>query len=108
MAVCFTLRRKSDGEIAKIHTIDEEICKLLDCEVDPKYYCTKCDWYNSIGFLIALGTELHSEKMDDKIREWCMWEGEFLAEEHTVKVQVLNYLRENFTDNTWTEIGKVS
>lgn len=79
----------------KLGKIDEMICEAFNIEVHSKYYAV--DWYNTIGFGIAMGNDLGSEKL----REWLKVYGE--AE---LLLKVLTFLEERFTSSAWYEVKR--
>lgn len=99
MPNCFTLTRKGEDSPTPLSTIDKEICNLLNVEVHPRFYCTECNWFDTIGFFIATGIPLHSEQMMQKIVDHC---NGFLD----TFLKVLRYLRDNYTDDAFATIGK--
>lgn len=58
MPNCFQLIRKSDPQAGPVSLslIDEEMCKHFGVTPDPvQYYC---EWFNWIGFRLAMGRSL--------------------------------------------------
>lgn len=87
MPNCFSLRRKGNPEAGPVvlTTVDEEICRALDEEVDEKLWCR--NWYNIVGLLLACG------KSFDDIREICS--------DTPAIVEVVNFLADNFVSDAW-------
>jgi arginyl-tRNA synthetase len=98
MPNCFTLTFKGQTEPATLNKVDEFLCEKLGMEVHPKYYVN--DWYNTIGFLIATGHPLGSEKLRTKLATW------FTKEDLPEAIKTLDIIEEYFTDNAFVEIGR--
>lgn len=109
MPNCFTLTRKSDLEAGPVPfiTIDNEMCAHFGVEPHEKFYF--CDWYNTIGFRIALG-----RKLEDMAT---IYEDEATDPKNTALtsdaikwyesiIKIAEYLSERFTSDAWAEIGK--
>lgn len=56
MPNCFSLASKATGERVNLEEVDAGICELTDIAPHPERWC--CDWYNTIGFLLATGSHL--------------------------------------------------
>lgn len=85
----FQLIPKGKDEPASLSKVDEELCELLDEEVDPKYYVR--GWFDIIGFRIAMGKELGSDELRESVED--------LDSEDMMKC--LNYLEEHYTSKAW-------
>ena len=106
MAICFQLFRKGEPEPTSLSKIDEELCKLLNLPVDPVKYVAS--WYDTIGFRLALGKSFQEIREDfGVIRDgehvgWTSQDDIMLDQ----WFQILDYLEENYSPNSWTEVGK--
>lgn len=87
MPACFQLISKATNEPTPFVQIDEEMCAHLGEEVDPKRYYKH--WYDCIGFALATGKDW----------QWCRENLDDLDE-------VIDYLEERYSTNSWTEVGK--
>ena len=97
MPNCFSLTRKGESEPTDLVKVDEELCKHLGVECDPKHWTSY--WYGSIGFHIACGKPLGSKELRDVV--------EYIAGDDTPNLlKCLNYLEEHFTSDAWVEIGR--
>lgn len=106
MPNCFSLTRKSDLKAGpvKLTTIDEEMCKHFNVPCDPKLWYHY--WYDIIGFGIATGKSLDDQRkiIEEQIirntedSEYDSWDKRTL--------EIINWLDENFTSDTWAEIGR--
>lgn len=75
--------------------IDEDICMYLGKPVDPvEWYC---DWFNIIGWAIAMGKELGSEQLRKYIREIIRADDPIRAD----ITRILSFLEENYTSRSW-------
>ena len=69
MARHFQLFSAPDGsEPLDLNVVDEQICAEMGVPVHPEKYCL--GWFDSIGFLIALGHPLGSTSLRDELRVW--------------------------------------
>lgn len=66
MPACFQLYR--DGQIQTLNSVDAAICEHMGEEVDSEYYC--CNWFNIIGFSIAMGKRLGSAELRETVDGW--------------------------------------
>lgn len=66
MPACFQLIPKGTTEPEPLAKIDEKICAHLGVEVHPVHYAE--GWYDTIGFQLAIGIELDSEKMRERVQ----------------------------------------
>lgn len=107
MPNCFQLRKKGEKDPEVLVKVDEAICEYFGVEVDPKYWVA--NWYNVIGFLIAIGKgELGSEGLRTAVREWYdsypdPVEG---AERRETMGKILAFLEERYESSWWVEIGR--
>lgn len=98
MPNCFTLTRKValDKGPVPLQQIDIEMCEHFGVPVHDKYWCF--DWYNSIGFNIAMGRSMKQQlEMKGGSANWQYDEDQLAA---------LQWLDDNFTSDAWVEIGK--
>lgn len=99
MPNCFSLTRKTDlaaGPVG-LNTIDAEMCEHFGVPVHPKYYAMD-DWYNSIGFNVAMGRSMESQRA---------WGGIFPDWPYTDnQLKALDWLIANFTEDAWAQIGR--
>jgi len=86
--------------------VDRKIAKFMGVEFSTEHWC--CNWYNVIGFLVAMGSPLESEKMIEKIEEW--YEPisglEKLEDREAAKqemLKILNFMRENWRSSSYRE-----
>ena len=82
MPVHFQLYKHDSDTPETLSQVDKVICAFIGVEVDPVYWVA--DWYNTIGFSLALG---HSF---DKIREL-----------FPDKVQITNFIEDNYDVINW-------
>lgn len=104
MANCFQLFRHGQSEPESLIKIDEEFCAHFNLPVHPKNWAY---WYNSIGFLIAMGNDLHGESIEAKILDWSK---DLNGKDNPEYLKDLNdalmWLREHFTSNAFVTVGK--
>jgi hypothetical protein len=79
---------------------------MLGVEVHPKYWVA--GWYDIIGFALATGVPLNGSK--DRGLNW-RGEPRFrsmdeVIEDNAELVKILAYLRANYTEDAWAEIGR--
>ena len=106
MPSCFQLTNKSTGLVATLQDVDVAICNHLECVVDPKYWC--CDWYNTIGFLIATKTErsLGSQELRDEVATLVCYDPTKEYSEDDQHYQrtlntILEFLEANYTSDSF-------
>lgn len=95
MPACFQLTRKGETGPTALQAVDEELCRHLGVEVHPKWWVD--GWYDSIGFAIATGTALGSQELRDRVAGY---------PDQGRLPEILAYLEEHFTSDSWTEIGR--
>lgn len=96
----FQLTCKVTKKPVAINQIDKEICMLLNVCVHPKFYGgDKYNWFNIIGFQIAMGKPLGSQELRDYVTDTSFngWDREY-AEMGRL---VLNYLENTYTSRAW-------
>lgn len=92
-----------DPEAVELAKVDEEICALLEIDVHPTRYC--CSWFDVIGFEIARGAELGSQKLKDRVEEFyrpylnCDPVEREAAKQ--VMLQILKFLEDNYVSDSW-------
>lgn len=112
MPNCFSLTRKGlddkpDGEPVEFVKIDEELCAYFHVDCDPKFFY--CDWYESIGCLLAYGktfTEIVAI-FAHHIHEHPP--GTLMEEEYAHlhrQLAIACWLDRNFVADAWAEIGR--
>lgn len=104
MANNFQLFPKGSSTAARLFDVDEEICtKVLSVPVDDKVYGgahseASFDWFNIIGYNIAAGDELGSQKLREVVARW--------TDNDPIGVKVLAYLEENYSSESFRTFGK--
>tara|TARA_R110002167_G_scaffold1337_1_gene5922 strand:+ start:12689 stop:12994 length:306 start_codon:yes stop_codon:yes gene_type:complete len=96
----FQLIDNKTNEAVAVNQIDKEICDLLDVDVHPKFYGgDQYNWFNTIGFQIAMGKPLGSEELRDYITDTSPngWSKEWAEMGKTV----LDYLESTYTSKAW-------
>ena len=97
MSVKFQLLSKKTNEPVSLNQVDTEICNLLDIPVHPKRYGGDLyNWYNLIGFQIAVGKPLGSKELRDYVTD--RWLGDTWVKTGHI---VLNYLENTYTSEAW-------
>jgi hypothetical protein len=101
MPNCFSLTRKSTGQVAILQEVDTEMRKHFKEPPDPDHWLWS--WYNTIGLRLALGRtftdiiqECHSniiEYPEDK-------------DYYNRKLEIAKYLNQHLVSDAWAEIGK--
>ena len=98
MASCFQLFEKETNQIVSLSSVDDAICtEVLNTQPHPKLYGgTVFDWFNSIGFMIAIGKPLGSQELRDH----------YLADESWAKYapvikQILDYMESKYTSRSF-------
>lgn len=93
MPNCFSLYPKGSTEPKAFNAIDDDICSALGVTPDPiKYHL---GWYDYIGFAIACGQELGSDKLRANVTEYA-----------PLLLPILDYLETNYSSNAWAEISR--
>tara|TARA_R110000851_G_scaffold96834_1_gene210052 strand:- start:313 stop:618 length:306 start_codon:yes stop_codon:yes gene_type:complete len=96
----FQLTCKITKKLVAINQIDKEICSLLDVPVHPKRYGgDEYDWFNIIGFKIAVGSPLGSEELRNYVTDTSS-NGWGLASA-TKGEKILDYLENTYTSEAW-------
>lgn len=100
MSVKFQLIDNKTGEAVTFHQLDEEICELINVDVQPRTWGgNEYNWYNIIGFKIAMGNALGSKELRDYVTDHSP-EGWGL-DWATKGKKVLDYLEKNYTSKAW-------
>lgn len=82
MAACFSLTKIGETEPAVLQEVDNDMARFFGVEPDPvKWYR---NWYNEVGFRLALGWSL--DKITQEYPEW---------------VSVCDWLQANYTSDAW-------
>ena len=103
MPNCFCLTRKSDlsaGPVA-LNKIDEEMCARFNEPVHEVNYHAM--WYDIIGFQLACGKSF-CDVISGFIKAIC--EKSKHADYYLHLIDVALWLEENFTSDSWVEVGK--
>lgn len=105
MPNCFQLIRKGHTEATPLNTIDRELCQLLGKEEHPKLYVA--GWFDSIGFSLAMGKTFDEivEKIEGDIATEKPEDAPYKENDREL-LKCAKYLRENYTENAWAEIGR--
>src|SRR5258708_33789037 len=101
MPNCFSLTRKSTGEVVILQEVDNELRRYFKEPPDTEHWLWS--WYDTIGLALALG-----RSFDDIIRE-ChdnLEQHPDSVQYYLRKIEIAKYLRDNFTSDCWAEIGK--
>jgi hypothetical protein len=93
MPNCFQLIDRTTGEAESLNKIDEQICELLGRPVHSRDYVE--NWFDTIGFEIAMGTPLESPEMDKFLTT------KWPHREHHAKI--LAFLRERYGSDAWCQ-----
>lgn len=114
----FNLTRKGDTQHSSASEVDEKLCEHLGVPCDPVKYVL--NWYDTIGFALAMGVPLTGARADGRTMENTFGWKELLEknetysgkpldaegrEFYTQRLKVLEYLRENYTSESWAMIG---
>jgi len=97
MAQCFQLLDKQTNEAVSLSVIDEQICnEVLHTPVHPKYYGgDKFNWFDTIGFQIATGKDLHSEELVNH------YNNDLWADEYPLVKDIVSFLRERYVSRSF-------
>lgn len=96
MAACFQLIKKGTEEPALLNSIDEELCAHFNVPVHPNDWYK--NWYNTIGFRLALGKTFDEIKPElQKLAE------EYPDSECPQLVLIVDYLQEHYESTNWSE-----
>jgi hypothetical protein len=98
MPNCFQLFDKSSSEVVSLISVDERICKeVYNVEPHSKYWgSTVFNWYDTIGFTIAMGKSL------DQVRDHYV-KSDVWLEELPIINKVLDFLEDNYTTRSFYE-----
>jgi hypothetical protein len=99
MPNCFQLFRKGESSPLVLNRVDEEICTFLQVPVDDRKYCY--DWFNVIGFLIAMGKPLGSEELRIAVRDWTD-----VVEYQEKLLEILDFMESRYTSDAFVQIGR--
>jgi hypothetical protein len=99
MPNCFQLFKKGSTSPEVLNEVDKAVAEFMEVPVDSVKWCY--DWYNVIGFSIAMGRRLGSEELRAHVRDWTE------VPEYAEKLmKILTFLEENYTSDAWVEIGR--
>lgn len=113
MPNCFQLIKKSDLEAGpvRLSQIDREMCEHFGVERHPTKY--HHEWYNTIGFRLAVGQTFEKQLEDAyaeiaRIQESTSEERgrEELQAEWLHHIEVIKWLDANFVSDVWATIGR--
>lgn len=100
MSAKFQLIDNKTNEPVALNQVDEEICELLNVDVHPKFYGgDQYNWFNTIGFQIAIGKPLGSKELRDYVTDSSPngWTADYAAKGRLV----LDYLENTYTSRAW-------
>ena len=84
-----------------LNSIDEAIAEHMGVPVHPTAWCY--DWYNVIGFAIAMGKPLGSAELRQRVADfWGDDDRTYTAQ----LLKVLDYLEANYVSDAFVEIGR--
>lgn len=102
MPVHFQLLSKETKKPVSLSAIDESICKdVLNVPVHQRRYGGgdapgNFNWFDTIGFHIAIGKPLGSPELRNHFLESSLW-----AEEKPLIIKILDYLEEHYTSESF-------
>lgn len=113
MPLCFDLTRKGETKPTALNKLDEEFCQLLAQPVHKTDYVF--GWFDFIGFRLAEGKNYDEiavdiqerrkeliaryDQLEDKDKSIRMLEA--VNEIYGGYERILEYMRENYTPNSW-------
>lgn len=89
MAACFNLTKKGESEPTLLQTVDEELCRYFG--VEPHATAWFRNWYNQVGFMLALGYSF-----DDVIAHYAEYECTDLED-------ITEWLKKHYIVAAWCE-----
>ena len=90
MPACFSLTNKATGEIDNLQAVDDAMREYFGAPPDSKDWYG--NWYNYFGMRFATGSSY------EEILE------EYATDPRSVMdIHILNWLKENYTINSWYE-----
>ena len=101
MPACFQLFRKGSVHAQKFTDVDNAICAYLEVVANDEQYVN--DWYDHIGFLLALGRSFREigQRWQD-----CIVKYPKDAEFYRLMLRINHFLMENYQADAWQEIGR--
>lgn len=106
MPNCFQLFVKGESTPCSLTKVDEDIClNVLNVPVHGYDWGGNCmdarsfNWYDTIGFNIAMGKPLGSAELRNHFNSSEWWQ-----ENLTVINKILTYLEENYSSSAWYEV----
>ena len=87
MPACFNLISKTTGQPTKFQLIDDELRQHLNEPADLDHWLD--GWYDCVGLALATG------------KDW-----KYCREVFTRLDRIIDYLEENYSYNSWTEVGR--
>src|SRR5258706_12774038 len=101
MPNCFSLTRKSTGQVAILQEVDTEMRKHFKEPPDPDHWLWS--WFDTIGLALSLGL-----RFDDIIKECHTNLAEYPEDMkyYNRKLQMAEYLNQHFVSDAWVEIGR--
>ena len=103
MPACFQLYRKADMAAGPVvlQKVDEELCEYFKVPCDEKRWM--CDWYNTIGFRLAIGKDF--EQIREEFRGYVLEDVKAglvnRAQFYRDSLKVLEALDSSFTANSF-------
>ena len=108
MAQNFQLISLTTGQPVPFTEIDEQICQnILKIPAHPKNYGGSYtdrkafNWFDTIGFQIACGKPLHSDKLLEYYQTSDIWQ-----EDLNVIIEIIYLLRKPYESKSWYSFGK--
>lgn len=102
MPQCVQLINKTTNEVASLIEVDKEVCAVLNADVHPKRYggtgVNSFDWFNSIGFQIAILKPDSFEPVRKYYSESSLWKEEW----PTIK-KIIDFLESKYTPRGFRE-----
>ena len=98
MPNCFSLTRKTDGKVANLNEVDDELRRYFKEPPDAEHWLWS--WYDTIGLALALG-----RTFDDIIKE-CHENIEQHPDDtkyYLRKLEIAKYLSDSYTSDAWAE-----
>jgi len=103
----FTIKLDPDCPVVPVqpsglNQIDREICKLVGLDEHKTQYCL--GWFDMIGFKLACG-ESFEEIIFELEQRFAVPEPVY-ADYDAAILRVAKWLKQNFKNNAWVEIGR--
>lgn len=108
MAACFQLIDKTTGKPVVLQQLDKMMCEHFGVECHPTEWMWR--WYDNLGLLLATGNSLSGKSIEERLDAWykpypddtpddLKWN----EDQKKKMMDVLEYLRERYTDRSWSE-----